>query len=150
MSTTNLIDLDVITEQRSVRLFGGVYQIKHPLQLDVVAYKWVFTKTTRMQELDQKEELTEAERTEYDALLDRFLREVLVAPADVRAKLEPIQKLMVLAVFSTLLPETPQAEGATTRTAEATTRPSTGSTSSPGSSGSTQGRRRKPGSRARR
>lgn len=102
----------------------------------------------RAVELDEKEDLTEAEETELIDCLARGVSLICDAPMDILRRLNDAQLQAIMAGFSMLQAANRQPNGANGQTASpVTTSPSNGAGTSTRSRGSTPGRRRTTGGR---
>lgn len=146
MANTRILDLTTDNPRPVVAIDRVEYQIRTGADLTLEQYRYLEHVTPRVGELLTLPALSPADGAELETHLERLVPIALDAPADVLAKLKPLQRLMIWRSFMTL--SSPAMEAAA-RALETAGR-SNGARPSRGSSGSTQAGRRDRGSRKRR
>lgn len=141
-----LLDLSTIAREFGVRIDRQRYRLLSADQLGLIAAHFVLSVRPRIDELWTRGvgQLTPAEATELEALIGQIVAHVLEAPAEVVAKLTPLQRFEVVLAFREL-PSSSDAAGASPTPSR-----STGARSSRGSSKPIRARRPGPGSTTRR
>ncbi len=155
MADRTVLDLTTTTDRNVIAIDAIPYPIRQGDDLTLEQYQFLERVTPRaavlLGKLETSVAVTPAEGGELEALLARLMPIALDAPAEVLAKLKPIQRLMVFRSFMTL--STPAMVKATRAFEAANTAidgRSHGGRPSRASSGSTRGARPAPGSRKRR
>jgi len=139
-----LLDLDTLTEHPSVKIDGVLYGLTPMDALSVLHLHRFQTLAPALGRLFQKRAtITKAEAKETETILTELCEILLDAPPEVRAKLNPVQRLSVYAAFLELpRPSFLRRVEPTAGTRRKTTRPSqTGGPSSRASRASTAARR---------
>jgi len=134
---TPTLNLQTLVDRPTVAIDGVAYPLRATDEFSILEFERHLADAQRLPVLTRRGlELSDEEALELCALLDRYCRRVLTAPAEVQARLSDVQRLQVVSVFLRLLGSPRPTPGARTR-AEAT--PATGASSSPVSPDSTAG-----------
>lgn len=144
-TATPVLDLSTERERLSVRIDGVPYALRGRHDLTIREYRVITRVGSQLDELETKDEMTEAEAASYAALLGQMCDVALEAPSDVMAKLDDIQRRAVVRSFLEHLH--PSLVKAGRRLTPPSPAPPSGTRSSRGSSGSTAPATRGRGSR---
>lgn len=131
---TPVLNLDAVASGPLVTIHGQAYEIQNPLSMSLGQIKRVRQLGIDIDALESKADLTDDDDARLSQLLGALCGQVLIAPADVVAKLTDLQKGQVLGAFMELR--------SMTRAAAEAASPSTGRKSSRASRGSSGGRRK--------
>lgn len=147
MADEPILELTTLVRRPKIAIDGERYEIRSPDELSVLDHQRLASLGTRLQKLMDKAELTTPEEKELGELIPTISAKIMVGvPIAIAARLSDEQRLKVIEVFTSLLPE--QLAGlveAINRQAQRRT----GESSAHGSSVSTAARRER-GSKKRR
>jgi hypothetical protein len=101
--TPNL-DLGPLKDRPTVTIDGKKYEMRTSGEFAYLVYRSQQRRFERLGTLMQKRRVTKAEEQEQTRLLDGFVRELLIAPDTVHAKLRDSHRMDIVRFFSTLLP----------------------------------------------
>ncbi len=135
-----LLNLDTLIEREFIMVDGARHELRNLDELDVVTHRRLLNESKRLAVLDPVKHRSDDEEAAYDDALDTITRILLIAPADVHAKLQRGHRSAILLAFMQLsMPSLAQAR-ATMQEATATT--PTGVRRPRASRASTAGRRK--------
>lgn len=142
-SRAPLLDLNTLVIRPLVRIDGVAYEMRGPDELSILENHRLLALGKRAEAIEEIQDPTEADHAEYQEVLSRICRTVLLAPAEVLGRLLVPQRAAVALTFSRLWL---MASLRTTRAIVETTKaqiptaepPTTGGPSSPPSSGPTE------------
>lgn len=97
-----LLNLDTLTERPIVSIDGVPYEMRSPDEISVLEFSRLGKLGRRMDAIEALEESSDEQQQEYERLLDRVCRAVLLAPDDVHQRLRPQQRAAVVMTFTRL------------------------------------------------
>jgi hypothetical protein len=137
-----VLDLNTLVERRTIRIDGAPYELTNHSEVSILDYYRIGRQSERLDAMvNQPEAMAPEQVEELQRLLNELVRFVLRAPDDVHARLNDIQKLQIISVFTDLQRGAAAPAGATVEPPRTKAATLTGASSSPGSSGSTVARR---------
>lgn len=98
-TTPLLLNLDTLVSRSTVRIDGIEYELLSPDEVSILDFKRLVRPGARMVEIEALPEPTAEEKAEYDRILDRQCRQVLLAPDEVHQRLKGAQRDQILAAF---------------------------------------------------
>lgn len=94
--------LSLTTTERAatvIKIDGRGYALKHPDSLPIGVLRKFGRLSTRVHELSELDDPSDAESAELSDLLAEFTRQAMDAPAEVQARLTDLQRMEILGVF---------------------------------------------------
>ena len=95
-TTPLLLNLDTLVSRSTVRIDGIEYELLSPDEVSILDFKRLVRPGARMVEIEALPEPTAEEKAEYDRILDRQCRQVLLAPDEVHQRLKGAQRDQIL------------------------------------------------------
>lgn len=136
--TEPVIRLTTIANTVPIEIDKRIYAMRHPFSLPLARYEVIRQLGVDIDAFEKKARLTDTEEARLSELYAELVSIILIAPDEVKAKLNDLQRAMVFQAFIELRL---QMRGNATE-AKPKTSPSTGANSSRNSRASTAGRRR--------
>lgn len=103
-TATPILDLGTLVDRPKVRIDGKLYEMRTADEFSYLVYRQFQRKFQRLGELLKKRRTTQAEEKEQEKLLDEFVRQLVIAPEAVHARMLPHHRLEIIKAFFSLRP----------------------------------------------
>ncbi len=99
---TPLLDLDTLAERPFVLIDQVKYELRTPEEVSVLEHRRLGKLGARLDAIEKTEDPSEEEEQEYEQLLKTLSGRVLLAPDEVKARLNSSQRVAVAVAFTRL------------------------------------------------